>query len=139
MMKKSVLTIFGLALLFGIGGCRRQAKSGSRNFSFDFDSDKKEDLVIAARMYDSLCDELKSRDFKQLQTTTDSEKKSARYEGKYEGFSLTVEIYYLLSVSQDGPEFYYRVSFDETSEVDRLDRAAKELRVLMERWSSDKK
>ena len=94
--------------------------------------------MIAARMYDSLCDELKSRDFKQLQTTTDSEKESARYEGKYEGFSLTVEIYYLLSVFQDGPEFYYRVSFDETSEVDRLDKAAKDLRVLMERWSTDK-
>jgi hypothetical protein len=131
--------MFSLVLLFGIGGCRRQAKSGGRNFSFNFDSDKEEDLVIAARMYDSLCDELKSRDFKQLQTTTDSEKKSARCEGKYEGFSLTVEIYYLLSVSQDGPEFYYRVSFDETSDVDRLDKAAKDLRVLMERWCTDKK
>ena len=140
MKKKRVLILCSLALLIGIGGCRRQAESGGRNFSFNFDSEKEEDLAVATEMYNSLCDELKSRDFKEVKMLGRfDDRKSTQYVGVYEGFPLTVEIHYLLSVSEDEPEFYYRVSFEEAAEVDRLDKASKDLRVLMEKWCTDKK
>ncbi len=65
--------------------------------------------------------------------------KSTHYEGEHDGFPLTVEIHCLLSFSEERPEFSYRVSFEETTAVDELDKAAKDFRVLMEQWCNHTK
>ena len=135
-MKKIVcLCILGLIVGVG-GGCRRSSGSGSSNFSHNFDSPKEEDLATAAKMYDSVCQELETRNFKEVKSTVNPEMKSSLYEGEYEGFPLTVEIRYLLSVSEEDPEFHYRVSFEETTAKNELDKASKDLRMLMKEWSS---
>jgi hypothetical protein len=92
------------------------------------------DLATVAKMYDSLCRELERRDFKEVKITEDPEMKNSLYEGEYDGFPLTIEIRYLLSISQENPEFFYRVSFEETTDVAKLDKAAKDFRVLMTEW-----
>jgi hypothetical protein len=138
MIEKRIARLCILVLLLGMGGCRKHT-SGGRNFSFNFDSDKEEAITTAAKMYDSLCDELKSRDFKEQKTTEDSEMKSTHYEGQYEGFALTIEVNHLLNVSKEKPEFFYRVSFEDTIAVDELDEVAKDFRVLMEHWSDPNK
>ncbi len=139
MMKKTVCLCI-LALLIGIsGGCKRSSSSGSRNFSHNFNSKKEEDLATVAKMYDSICQELESRDFKEVKMTENPEMKSSLYEGEYGGCPLTVEIHHLLSSSEEKPEFSYRVSFEKTSAVNELDKAAKDFRALMDQWSSDMK
>ncbi|UCE50052.1 MAG: hypothetical protein JSW47_07810 [Phycisphaerales bacterium] len=134
MIGKCTARLCILVLLIGIGGCRKHT-SGGRSFSFNFDSEKEEAITTAAKMYDSLCDELESRAFKEQKTTGNSEMKSTHYEGQYEGFSVKIEINHLLSVSKEKPEFSYRVSFEDTTAVDELDKVAKDFRVLMESWS----
>lgn len=134
-MMKKIVYLCILGLLIGIGvGCRRNTGSGSRSFSHNFDSEKEEDLTKAAKMYDSLCQELESRDFKQIKMTESPEMKSTHYEGEYNGFTLGVEIRYLLNISKEKPEFFYRVSFEKTTAFDELDKAAKAFRVLMREW-----
>jgi hypothetical protein len=127
------LCILGLSVGIG-GGCWRTDGSGSRKFSQGFDSEKIEDLTTAAKMYDSLCRELESRDFKEMKVTEDPEMKNSLYEGEYDGFPLTIETRYLLSISKEDPEFFYRVSFEQTTDVANLDKAAKDFRVLMTEW-----
>ena len=135
-MKKIVcLCILGLIVGVG-GGCRRSGGSGSSNFSHNFDSPKEEDLATAAKMYDSVCQELESRNFKEVKLTVSPEMKISLYEGEYDGFPLTVEIHYLLDISKENPEFYYRVSFEKTTGITELKKASKDLRVLMKEWSS---
>jgi hypothetical protein len=85
-------------------------------------------------MYDSLCRELESQDFKEVKTTVNPEMKNSLYEGEYDGFPLTIETRYLLSISKEDPEFFYRVSFEQTTDVANLDKAAKNFRVLMTEW-----
>ena len=144
MMKKIVcLCILGLVCLciLGVivgvgGGCRRSGGSGSTNFSQAFNSPKEEDLATAAKMYDSVCQELESRNFKEVKLTESPEMKSSLYEGEYDGFPLTVEIRYLLDISKENPEFHYRVSFEKTTGITELKKASKDLRVLMKEWSS---
>ena len=132
---KTVACLCIPGLLIGMGGgCRRTHSSGSHNFSHNFDSEKEEDLTTVAKMYDSLCGELESRDFKEVESTEDSEMKNSLYEGEYDGFPLTVKIHYLLSISKEDPEFYYRVSFEQATDVARLGKAAKDFRVLMNEW-----
>ena len=131
MMKKIVcLCILGLIVGVG-GGCKR---SGSSNFSHNFNSPKEEDLATAAKMYDSVCQELESRNFKEVKLTVSPEMKSSLYEGEYDGFPLTVEVRYLLDISKENPEFHYRVSFEKTTAVTELDKASKDLRALMAEW-----
>ena len=127
---KNVVILSVLGMLLGIGGCRKH--TGSRNFSFNFNSEKEDALTTVAKMYDSLCRELESRGFKEVKIL--AETRSTRYVGQYEGFPLGIRIQHLLSVSAEEPEFSYRVSFEETTEVDRLDEAAKEFRALMQEW-----
>jgi hypothetical protein len=131
---KTVACLCILGLSVGIGGGCRRSGSGSRNFSQNFDSTKEEDLTTVAKMYDSLCRELESRDFKEVQVTEDPEMKNSLYEGEYDGFPLTIETRYLLSISKEDPEFFYRVSFERTIDVAELDKAAKDFRVLMTEW-----
>ena len=136
MMMKNTAKICILGLLIGIGGCRKH--TGSRNFSFSFNSEKEEALTTVVKMYDSLCRELESRGFRILKTTESLEMRSTHCEGEYDSFPLTIEIHYLLSVSEEEPEFHYRVSFEETTAVNELDKAAKDFRVLMEQWCNHK-
>ena len=132
---KTIVYLCVLGLLIGIGsGCRRNISSGSRNFSHTFDSEREEDLAKAARMYDSLCQELESRDFRQVEMTESLEIKSIDYEGEHDGFPLTVEICCLRSISKEKPEFSYRVSFKKTTAVGELNATAKDFRVLMKAW-----
>ena len=56
------------------------------------------------------------------------------YDGEYDGFPLTVEIGRLLSISEEDPEFHYRVSFQKATDVNGVDKASKDLRVLMKEW-----
>ncbi|NQV35662.1 MAG: hypothetical protein HQ515_23415 [Phycisphaeraceae bacterium] len=134
-MVKKIVCLCILGLIVGVGGgCRRSSGSGSRNFSQDFDSERKEDLATAAKMYDSVCQELESRNFKEVKLTVSPEMKSSLYEGEYDGFPLTVEIRYLLDISEENPEFHYRVSFQKTTAVTELNKASKDLRVLMSGW-----
>lgn len=65
--------------------------------------------------------------------------KSSLYEGEHGGFPLTVEIHHLLSTSAEEPEFSYRVSFETTSAVNELDKAAKDFRALMDQWCNHMK
>ena len=121
-----------LGLLMGIGGgCRKSISSASRSFSHNFNSTKKGDLATAAKMYDSICRELESRNFKM---TENPEMKSSLYKGEYDGFPLTVEIGRLLSMSKEDPEFHYRVSFQKATDVNGVDKASKDLRALMKEW-----
>ena len=91
LITKTVACLCISGLLIGIGGgCRRTYSSGSRNFSHGFDSEKKEDLTTVAKMYDSLCRELESRDFREVEITEDAEMKNSLYEGEYDGFPLTM-------------------------------------------------
>ena len=132
MITKKIVCLCILGSLIGIGGCRRYVSSGSRSFSRNFNSQKEEDLATAAKMYDSLCQELESRDFKDVKMTESPEMKSSLFEGEYDGFPLTVEFRYLLNISKENPEFSYRVSFKKTSDVKGLDKASKDFRVLMD-------
>jgi hypothetical protein len=134
MRMKNIVILCILGVLIGIGGCRRNVSSGSRNFSHKFDSEKIEDLTTVAKMYDSLCKELESRDFKQVKMPGNPEMKSSLYEGEYDGFPLTIEIRHLLSISKEAPEFFYRVSFEQTADVTELDKAAKDFRAFMNEW-----
>ena len=135
MITKTVACLCISGLLIGIGGgCRRTYSSGSRNFSHNFDSEKEEDLITVAKMYDSLCRELESRDFTEVETTEDPGVKNSLYEGEYDGFPLTIKIHYLLSISKENPEFFYRVSFEEATDSAWLAKAAKDFRVLMNKW-----
>ena len=135
MTTKTAACLCILGLLVGIGGgCRRQSSSGSRNFSHNFNSDKEEDLTRVVAMYDSLCKQLKSRDFKEVNMTTNPEMKGSLYKGDYNGFPLTIEIRYLLRISKEDPEFHYRVSFKEATDVAGLDKTATDFRVLMNEW-----
>lgn len=128
MKMKNTVTLCILALLIGSGvGCRK--KSGGEGFSFDFNSDQEDALVLAVKMYTSVCQALESRDFRKLEIAQNPEMIRTQYEGKYEGFPLTIEIRYLLSISEENPEFHYRVSFEEATE-----EAAKDFRVLMSEW-----
>ena len=134
-MKKKIVYLCILGLLMGIGGgCRKSISSASRSFSHNFNSTKKEDLATAGKMYDSICQELESRDFKEVKIAENPEMKSRLYEGEYDGFPLTVEIGRLLSISKEDPEFYYRVSFQKATDVNGVDKASKDLRVLMKEW-----
>jgi len=133
MITKKIVCLCILGSLIGIGGCRRYVSSGGRSFSRNFNC-RKEDLAAAAKMYDSLCQELESRDFKEVKMTESPEMKSSLYEGEYDDFPLTVEIRYLLNISKENPEFSYRVSFNRTSDVKGLDKASKDFRVLMDQW-----
>ena len=141
MITKKIVCLCILGSLIGIGGCRRHSGSGSRNFSFNFDSKKEEDLAAAAKMYNAICQELESRDFKEVKMTESPEMKSSLFEGEYDGFPLTVEIHHLLNISKENPEFFYRVSFKKTTFVDELDKASKDFRVLMDQqiWWDQKK
>ena len=137
MMTRTVACLCIAGLLVGIGGgCRRTQSSGSRSFSHHFDSEKEEDLTRVAKMYDSLCRELESRDFREreVETTEEPGTKNSLYEGEYDGFPLTVKIHYLLSISKENPEFFYRVSFEQSTDSARLAKAAKDFRVLMNEW-----
>ena len=136
MLMKNTMILCVLGLVMGIGGCRKH--TGSRNFSFNFDSEKEDALATVAKMYDSLCRELEGRGFRKLDTTENPEMKSSHYEGEHDSFPLTIKIHYLLSVSEEEPEFHYRVSFEETTAVNDLDKAAKDFRVLMEQWCNHK-
>ena len=138
MMKKTICLCI-LGLLIGTGGGCRRSSGGSRNFSHTFNSEKEEDLATAAKMYDSICQELKRRDFKEVKKTESPEMKSSLYEGQYGGFPLTVEIQHLLSSSEEKPEFSYRVSFEKTIAVTKLDKAAKDFRALMDQWCNHMK
>ena len=133
MMAKNTATlcILGLLIVFG-DGCKKS--SGSRNFSYNFNGEKTEALVTAATMYDTLCRELESRGFTKRNATEDPQLKRIHYDGEYDGFPLTVESHSLLSISEEKPEFYYRVSFKEANAVGELDKAAKTLRALMKEW-----
>lgn len=136
MTTRTLACVCILGFLVGIvAGCRRNASSGSRNFSFNFDSEKTEDLARVAKMYDSLCEELETRDFREVKATQDSEIKNSHYEGEYEGFPLAIEIRCLSVISEKDPEFYYRVSFEQTSDGDRMNKVAKDFRVLMDTWT----
>jgi hypothetical protein len=110
------------------------ASYGSRSFSHTFDSEKEADLTEAARMYNSLCQELESRGFRRVEMVEGPEMKGTHYKGEYSGFPLRVEICYLTSISEEKPEFSYRVSFEQTTATDELNKAAKDLRVLMQEW-----
>ncbi len=134
MITKAVACLCIPGLLVGIGGCRRTSGSGSRNFSHNFNSKKEADLGTVAKMYDSLCKELESRDFKEVNITKNPKMKNSFYEGEYDGFPLTIEIRYLLSISEEDPEFFYRVSFEQETDVTELDKAATDFRVLMNEW-----
>ena len=135
MMTRTVACLCIAGLLVGIGGgCKRTDSSGSRNFSLNFDSEKEEDLTTVAKMYDSLCKELESRDFKEVEITEDTGMKNSLYEGEYDGFPLTIKIHHLLSISEENPEFFYRVSFEQATDVAKLGKAAKDFRVLMTEW-----
>ena len=128
MKMKNIVTLCILALLIGSGvGCRKN--NGSKAFSFDFNSEQEDALVLAVKMYTSVCQALESRDFRKLEVAQNPEMIRTQYDGKYEGFPLTIEIHYLLSVSEENPEFHYRVSFEEVTE-----EAAKDFRVLMSEW-----
>ena len=130
-MMKKVVYLCILGLLMGIGGgCRKSISSASRSFS----QHKKEDLATAAEMYGSICRELESRNFKEVKLTEDPEMKSSLYEGEYDGFPLTVEIGRVLSISKEDAELYYRVSFQKATDVNGVDKASKDLRVLMKEW-----
>ena len=130
-MMKKVVYLCILGLLMGIGGgCRKSISGASRSFS----RNTKEDLATAAKMYDSICQELESRNFKKVKMTEDPEMKSSLYDGEYDGFPLTVEIGRLLSISKEDAEFYYRVSFQKATDVNGVDKASKDLRVLMKEW-----
>ena len=133
-MMKKMACLCILGLLIGIGGGCKRSGSGSRNFSFNFNSEKEEDLATAAKMYDAICQELESRDFKEVKMTESPKMKSSLYAGEYDGFPLTVEIRYLLNTSEEDHEFFYRVSFKKTTFVDELDKASKDFRVVMEQW-----
>ena len=136
MNKKNIVTLCILGLLIGIGGsgCRRSVSTGSRNFSFNFDGKKEDGLATALKMYDAICQELEKRDFKKLTMTETLERKGTQYEGQYNGFPVTVKIHYLLIFSEEEPELSYRVSFEETTAVAELDKAAKDFRALMSEW-----
>ena len=135
MRTKNIATLCALGLLIGMtGACRRNVSSGSRNFSYNFDSERLEDLTSAAKMYDSLCTQLESQGFAEAKMTEKAEMKSSLYEGEYGGFPLTIEIRYLLTISKENPEFYYRVSFEQTTDIAELDKASKEFRALMKEW-----
>ena len=135
MITKTVAYLCIPGLLIGMGGgCRRTDSSGGRNFSQHFDSEKQEDLTVVAKMYDSLCRELENRDFEEIETTENPETTHRLYEGEYDDFPLTIEIRYLLSISKEDPEFFYRVSFEQTTDVAKLDKAAEDLRVLLKEW-----
>lgn len=128
-----VVTSCILALLMGTSvGCRKS--TGGRSFSFNFDSDKEDALATALKMHDSLCQELESRDFRKVKMGETLEMKYTEYEGEYAEFPLTVKIQYRLNISQEEPEFTYRVSFAETTAVNTLEKAAKDLRALMNEW-----
>ena len=86
------------------------------------------------KMHDSICQELEKRDFRKLTMTETLERKGIDYEGQYDSFPVTVKMHYLLSFSEEEPEFSYRVSFEETTAVAELDKAAKNLRALMREW-----
>ncbi|NQV35984.1 MAG: hypothetical protein HQ515_25050 [Phycisphaeraceae bacterium] len=135
MTTRTIACVCILGFLVGIGaGCRRNASSGSRNFSHNFNSEKTEDLAIVAKMHDSLYRELESRGFKEVKTTEDPEMIKSFYEGEYDGFPLAIEIRRLLVISEEDPEFFYRVSFEESTDVAKIDKAAKDFRELMSTW-----
>jgi hypothetical protein len=135
MMMNKIVYLCVLGLLIGVGGgCRRNISSGGRSFSQNFDSDREEDLERAAKMYESLCQELESRAFRQVEMTKCLEIKSIHYKGEHDGFPLTVKIHCLLSISEEKPEFSYRVSFKETSAVGELNATAKDFRASMKAW-----
>ncbi len=129
------LSLLGLLIVIG-SGCRRSSGSGSSNFSHNFNSEKKEDLIVAEKMYNSVCQELERLNFKEVKSTSNPELKSSIYEGEYDGFPLTVDIHHLLDTSTENPEFYYRVSFEKTTATNELNKASKDLRMLMKEWSS---
>ena len=133
MKTKYFATLCILVLLMGtFVGCRKS--TGGRSFSFNFDSDKEDALATALKMHDSLCQELESRDFRKVKMGETLEMKYTEYEGEYAEFPLTVKIQYRLNISQEEPEFTYRVSFEEARFVDALNKAADDLRALMREW-----
>ncbi|MCF7954813.1 MAG: hypothetical protein K9M75_03325 [Phycisphaerae bacterium] len=130
-IKTVVLCVLGL--LIGIcTGCRHT--DGNQGFSFSFNTDSQEGLAEAAKKYESLCKELESRGFKEIKITEKPDVVSSLYEGKYNGFSLKVNTRYLLSISKEEPEFLYDVSSEQTKDISKLDKALKDLGVLMEKW-----
>ena len=136
-MKKNITaTICILACLMAMAmGCKKS--SGSRSFSYNFNSDKEDAPATALKMYDAVCRELESRDFKQSDINVGPEGTSVEYGGQYEGFAVTVKINCLSSISEKDPEFSYRVSFEETSAIARLEEATKALRPLMQGWCDE--
>jgi len=136
MKMKNIATLCILGLLIGMGGsaCRRSVSTGARNFSFNFDGKREDGLATALKMHDAICQELEKRDFKKLTKSETLKMKQTEYEGQYDGFPVTVKIHYLLAYSEEEPELSYRVSFEETTAVAELDKAAKDFRALMREW-----
>jgi hypothetical protein len=138
MRMKNIVTLCILGLLLGMGvGCRKS--TGSRNFSFNFDGKKEDAIATVVKMHDSICQELEKRDFRKLTMTETLEMKATDYEGQYDGFPVTVTIHYLLAFSEEEPELSYRVSFEETTAIAELDKAAKDFRALMSEWGDHTK
>jgi len=136
-MKKDVTaTICILACLMAMTvGCKKS--SGSRNFSYNFNSDKEDAPATALKMYDAVCRELESRDFKRSDISEGPQGTDAEYGGQYEGFDVTVKISCLSGISEKDPEFSYRVSFEETSAIAGQEKAANTLRPLMQGWCNE--
>ena len=108
-MKNNIIaTTCILICVIGMG-CTKS--SGSRNFSYNFNSTREDGLAKALKMYQTLCQELARRDFRQSGITEESEATRTEYQGEYEGFAVTVKINCLSSISESDPEFSYRVSF----------------------------
>ena len=138
MRMKTILTVCILGLLLGMGvGCRKS--TGGRSFSFNFDGKEEDAIAIAVKMHDSICQELEKRDFRKLTMSETLEMKGTEYEGQYASFPVTVKIHYLLAFSEEESELSYRVSFEETTAVAELDKAAKDFRALMSEWGDHTK
>lgn len=134
MMKNTIATMCILMSIVGMG-CTKS--SGTRNFSHQFNGKKADAAAKALDMYNTVCRELESRNFKQMDITEGPEETRVLYEGQSDGYLVMVRIRRLTAFSEEEPEFSYRVSFEETEDIAGLDEAAEALRTLMRNWCDE--